>query len=166
MRRLPTVLGACGAAAAVAACGSSGSATDSHPDAPAAVRTHATIVCDSAQPPPRSIAALRRTATSVAVIRPLNAASTMRDHGIPITITRASVLHLVAGRSLPAVIALRQTGAAGVTLEGSCAPLLRAGHEQTAFLVPFRLNRHGSPVNGQYVTVNGGLLDGARKLPR
>ena len=163
MRRSPTVLGAFGAVVAIAACGNSGPDGQSS-RAHGASHIQSTIVCDSYGPSPSGIAALRRAATSVALLHTLTTGRRVLHDGIPITITRASVIRVMAGQPLPPTISLRQTGAPGDRLEGSCAPLVVPGADYTAFLVPFRFKPKGHPVKGQYVTLNGGLFAGVRKL--
>jgi hypothetical protein len=115
------------------------------------------IVCDYARSY-RGMTALRRAASSVAVLAGTAASRRTSIGGVPITITWVRVLTTLTGRRLDPTIELRQMGAAGVT---GCGPLITRSRRYLAFLQPFRLARAGAPVGDQYVTLNGpqGLLE-------
>lgn len=112
------------------------------------------LVCD-ATTSYGSLRALGRAASSIAALAPTTASRRLSIDGVPITITRVSVLETLAGKPLPTTIQLRQTGSPGVILTGACEPLVTAGERYLAYLTPFRLRHTGAPVDGQYVVTGG-----------
>jgi hypothetical protein len=109
------------------------------------------IVCDQAVAY-RSLSALRRAASSVAVLAPTTSTRRTSLGGLPITITRVRVQETLAGKRLARTILLRQTGAPGTALTG-CGQLVAAGRRYLAYLTPFRLHHGDQPVSGQYTVV-------------
>lgn len=111
------------------------------------------VVCDQAVAY-RSLAALRRAASSVAVLAPTATTRRTSIGGMAFTITRVRVQETLAGKLLAHTILLRQTGAPGMTLIG-CGQLVSAGHRYLAYLTPFRLHQGGPQVGDQYSVVGG-----------
>jgi hypothetical protein len=111
------------------------------------------IVCDQAVTY-RSLTALGRAASSVAVIAPTDVTRRTSIGGVPFTITRVRVQETIAGSRLAHTVLLRQTGAPGAILTG-CGQLVSSGRRYLAYLTPFRLRHGGPPVFRQYSVVGG-----------
>lgn len=111
------------------------------------------VVCDQAVAY-RSLPALRRAASSVAVLAPTTSTRQTSIGGMAFTITRVRVQETLAGKPLAHTILLRQTGAPGMTLI-DCGQLVSTGHRYLAYLTPFRLHQGGPQVGGQYSVVGG-----------
>lgn len=109
------------------------------------------IVCDQAVAY-RSFTALRRAASSVAMLVPTTSTRRTSTGGVAFTITRVRVQETLAGKRLAHTILLRQTGAPGMTLTG-CGQLVSSGHRYLAYLTPFKLHQGGPQVGDQYSVV-------------
>ncbi|MGH2916126.1 MAG: hypothetical protein ACRDMX_14185 [Solirubrobacteraceae bacterium] len=110
------------------------------------------IVCDQAVAY-RSLMALRRATSSVAVLAPTTSTRRTSLGDVPVTITRVKVQETLAGKRLAHTILLRQTGAPGTTVT-DCGQLVSSGHRYLAYLTPFKL-RHGGPQVGDQYSVVG-----------
>jgi len=109
------------------------------------------VVCDQAVRY-RSFPALRRAASSVAVLAPTATTRRTSTGSVPVTITRVRVQETIAGKRLAPTILLRQTGAPGMTLT-DCGQLVSTGHRYLAYLTPFKLHHVGLQVGDQYSVV-------------
>jgi hypothetical protein len=103
----------------------------------------------------RSLAELRKDATSVVVLHPTGATTVRRVSGLPFTVAKVRVIERIAGSAIPASFGLRQTGARGVVGDEGCTALVSGAEVYLAYLAPFRLRVAGPGIPGQYVVVGG-----------
>jgi hypothetical protein len=142
-----------------AGCGASGTLEHARPQRPLAPEQGQPVasvhVTCSAAVEYRSLAQLRRDATSVAVFAPTGANTVIRIAGVPFTLAKVRLVATVAGARLPATLRLRQLGARRATSVAGCGPLVAAGSVYLAYVAPFKLRAHSPGVPGQYVVVGG-----------
>jgi mono/diheme cytochrome c family protein len=112
------------------------------------------VVCDRAMRY-RTLRALGRAATSIAVLAPAAITHSVSTVGVPVTITRVRVLETLAGKRLPRVIWLRQTGSVTAVPSGGCEPLVSSKQRYLAYLAPFTSRPGGPQIDSQYVIVGG-----------
>lgn len=112
------------------------------------------VVCDRAVGY-RTLRALGRAASSIAVLAPTAITHPVSTVGVPFTITRVRVLETLAGKPLTAVIWLRQTGSVTAVPTGGCEPLVSSKRRYLAYLAPFTSRPGGPHIDGQYVVVGG-----------
>ena len=113
------------------------------------------VVCDRVGTGYRSLHALGRAASSIAVLAPTANTHQISTVGLPVTITRARVLETLAGKRLASVIWLRQTGSVTAVPSGGCEPLVSATQRYLIYLTPFTLRPGGPQIHRQYVVVGG-----------
>jgi hypothetical protein len=111
------------------------------------------IVCDQAVAY-HSLDALRRAASSVAVLTATSVTHTESVGDVPFTITRMRVQETIAGTRLAHTVFLRQTGSPGTGQTG-CGQLVAPGRRYLAYLTPFKRRPGGPPIGHQYWVVGG-----------
>jgi hypothetical protein len=112
----------------------------------------AVIVCDAAVSYP-NLAAVRRAATTVVLIKPTGVRTIRSLGGVPFTVSTVAVLLHLSGERLRPLFGLRQTGGPRIELEGACPPLVSERDLYLAFVTPFRLRADGPAVRGQYSAI-------------
>lgn len=104
----------------------------------------------------KTLAQLRRDASSVAVVEPTGVVRTRVVSGIPMKDATVRVIEHVSGGRLPATFTLLDV--ADPRLEGSqnCSPTISNGNAYLVYLTPFRLRRTGPPRGAGRFWVVGG----------
>lgn len=113
------------------------------------------VVCDRAGTGYRTLRALGRAASTIAVLAPTAITHQVSTVEIPVTLTRVRVLETLAGKRLASVIWLRQTGSVTVPPSGGCEPLVSSRQRYLTYLAPFTLKPGGPQIDSQYVVVGG-----------
>jgi hypothetical protein len=127
-------------------CGAAGNAVQDRP---------ATQVACSLAMEYRSLAQLRRDATSVAVAQPTGAVTVRRIGGIPSDDATVKLLSHVAGGPLPWTFTLRDVADPKLVGDSGCAPVVSRSNAYLLYLMPFRRRRNGPAAAGRYVVVGG-----------
>jgi mono/diheme cytochrome c family protein len=132
----------------------------------APTRSTGVVVCDRAIGY-RTLRALGRAASSIAVLAPTSITKQVSTVGVPVTITRVRVLETLAGKRLASVIWLRQTGSATAVPSGGCEPLVSSKQRYLAYLAPFTSRLGGPQIDSHNVVVGGsrGLFELRTRAP-